>query len=108
MNTPGPWKFDRLVVRGVPAPDGLGYIRPENEDGKEIAHHGDTDRTEAENVANGNLIAAAPDLLAALIYFANEYVSDDASCHVGITTKEKCSRCSVILAARAAIAKAKG
>lgn len=59
--TPGPWKFYQLHGE-----DGLGYIRREDEDGKEIAHHGDPDRSFQENVANARLIAAAPDMLAAL------------------------------------------
>lgn len=57
-HTPGPWQFYRL--RGD---DGIGYIRPDPEDGIEIAHHGDMDRSPEENDANAKLIAAAPDLL---------------------------------------------
>lgn len=58
-----------------------------------------------ENFVNHQLAAGAA-LLEALKPFANEFVADDAACHVGITTKEKCARCGRILAARAAIAKA--
>jgi hypothetical protein len=61
MHTRGPWQFYQL--RGD---DGLGYIRPDPEDGHEIAHHGDMDRSREENIANGNLIAASPVMLAAL------------------------------------------
>lgn len=60
-HTPGPWQFYELGIH-----DGLGYIRPNPEDGKEIAHHGDTDRSRSENLANACLTAAAPDLLTAL------------------------------------------
>lgn len=63
-HTPGPWQFYELTLRGG-TPDGLGYIRPADEDGREIAHHGDMERPVEENRANGHLIAAAPDLLAA-------------------------------------------
>lgn len=51
---------------------------------------------------------AAPQLLEALRPFADEPVGDDFICHKGICTKEKCNRCSKIIAARAAIAKAEG
>lgn len=62
-HTPGPWHFFELSTR---VPDGLGYIRPDPEDGLMIAHHGDMDRSREENLANGRLIAAAPELLMAL------------------------------------------
>jgi hypothetical protein len=58
--------------------------------------------------ANARLIAAAPDLLMALEPFATQGVSDTMMCHVGICSKEECGRCSQILSARAAIAKARG
>ena len=52
--TPRPWKFEVL-----PGNDGLGYIRPEDDDGREIAHHGDSGRSQRENLANAALIVAA-------------------------------------------------
>lgn len=61
--TPGPWVFRELTSEPV---DGLGYIEREKHDGKEIAHHGDMGRSRDENRANGNLIAAAPELYEAL------------------------------------------
>lgn len=61
-HTPGPWQYYELP----PTFDGIGYIRPLDEDQKEIAHHGDEQRSAAENRANGRLIAAAPELLATL------------------------------------------
>lgn len=36
--------------------DGLSYIRPADEDGMEIAHHGDAGRSRVENEANAALI----------------------------------------------------
>lgn len=61
-HTPGPWQ---LYLGRAGEADGLGYIRPVDEDGREIAHHGDLLRSRDENLANGHLIAAAPSLLAA-------------------------------------------
>lgn len=61
-----------------------------------------------EVLANARLIAAAPELLAALKPFAEEPISDDAYCHRGVVPKGECIRCSRIIAARAAIQKAKG
>jgi hypothetical protein len=62
QHTPGPWKYYEIT----PTLDGIGYIRPDPEDGREIAHHGDESRSAEENRANARLISAAPDLLAAL------------------------------------------
>lgn len=86
-HTPGPWQFYRLS-----GDDGLGYIRADPEDGLEIAHHGDSGRAREENEANGALIAAAPDLLAALKAMVDE-LSDEGDW-------------PIFDAARAAIAKA--
>lgn len=46
-------------------------------------------------------------LVDALEPFAHEVVDDSLTCHYGLTTKEKCGRCSRILAARAACHRAK-
>ena len=51
-HTPLPWKFVELA----PKPDGIGYIRPEDEDRKEITHHDDMGRSRQENLANADLI----------------------------------------------------
>jgi len=56
-HTPGPWKFRQIDD------DGLGYIEA---DGRDIMHAGVTDRPAAENIANSQLTAAAPELLEAL------------------------------------------
>lgn len=47
---------------------------------------------------------AAEGLAQALAAFSGGYVSDTASCHVGICSKEECCRCGDILEARAALA----
>lgn len=64
QHTPGPWAY-RRIDNYEQKPDGVGYIEAS---GVTIAHHGDPHSTGLdETVANGNLIAAAPDLLAALV-----------------------------------------
>ena len=65
QHTPTPWQFAPLTTRGVDTTDGLGYIRPLDEDGLEIAHHGDTGRSGEENRANAALIIRACNLLSA-------------------------------------------
>lgn len=74
--TKGPWKFYEL-----PHDDGLhiGYIRPVDEDGLEISHHGDMGRSGNENFANGHLLAAAPELYEALINLVDSI--EDAGGH---------------------------
>lgn len=58
-HTPGPWKYD---------PAGYGNIRPVTETGKNICNFTrcHTSKELDEAVANARLIAAAPELLAAL------------------------------------------
>jgi len=58
--------------------------------------------------ANARLIAAAPDLLEALIDITPHMPPADASCHAGLVPQELCGHCSRIAKARAAIAKATG
>ena len=98
-HTPGPWQFYEIPHR-----DGLGIIGPGLEE-DEIAHLDDMDRSRAENVANGYLLAAAPDLLAALeaILQTFAWASDDMLREYPDTPQPR-----AILAARAAIARAKG
>ena len=91
-HTPGPWLVDEDCAWWIGA---AGHRVAEAFGG-------------AECNANAKLIAAAPDLLAALQHFAAQSVSDDAQCHVGICTPAECGRCGAILQARAAIAKAEG
>lgn len=85
-HTPGPWRScDGLVFRDEPEP------------GRAIADCRDYADAEAE--ANARLIAAAPELLAALTLFEGEFGSLDSHC--GHITK-------MTQFARAAIAKATG
>ena len=99
-HTPGPWVF----YAPSSWTDGLGYIRPDPEDGLEIAHHGDDDRSAAENLANARLIAAAPDLLAELKR-VTDHLSDWTSAHSMECTAEIDA---ALHCARAAIARATG
>lgn len=59
-----------------------------------------------QSMALARLLAASADLLDALRPFAEDIATDTLGCHIGITTKEQCVRCSRILAAREAIARA--
>ena len=61
-----------------------------------------------EGVANAHLIAAAPDLLAALQEITPAMPPADAPCHVGIVPQSQCAHCQRIARAHAAIAKATG
>ena len=93
--TPGPWQFYPLTRN-----DGLnmGYIRPDPEDSREIAHLGDMERSGDENLANALLIAAAPELLSALKLIEERIKQCEDS------TPDYVKYCRVI--AKAAIAKA--
>jgi hypothetical protein len=83
-HTPAPWQYCELGIdRPGSIVDGLGYIRRDPEDGLEIAHLGDTGRSREENEANGNLIATAPELLAALKW-ARTCVPFPSDCHAAI------------------------
>lgn len=77
---------------------------------EDLGFPGNTEDIEIAAIALADKIVRAynchDDLLEALRPFAAQIVSDDAPCHVGLTTKEKCGRCSRILAARAAIGRA--
>jgi len=50
--TRGPWK----TYAPDAWTDGISYIRPADEDGMEIAHHGDAGRSRVANEANAALI----------------------------------------------------
>ena len=82
--TPGPWTF----YAPTSWTDGLGYIRPKLEDGREIAHHGDTLRAPAENMANARLIAEAPAMAEALEHADATFQMFRAYIEDGVTTDE--------------------
>jgi hypothetical protein len=87
QHTPGPWKaegWENLVVNSAD-----GYTMTLAAGGKGAVL--------AELKANARLIAAAPDLLAALVAMVNRY--GDKSAH---------PTCDASISARAAISKAKG
>lgn len=69
-HTPGPWEFTPLVCDDD---RGMGYIVDSN--GREISHHGTSERWKHENLANGYFIAAAPDLLKKLKSMYRAYVN---------------------------------
>ena len=100
-HTPGPWKVGARHPGRIIAPESHTIIAYTTEDDEMPREH---------EAANAQLIAAAPEMLEALEETAQFLArpSDDAPCHVGITTKEKCGRCSRAARVFAAIAKARG
>ena len=62
----------------------------------------------SEQIGNAHLIAASPDLLAALKDMTPPMPPPDAKCHLGIVPQSECAHCKRIAKAHAAIAKAKG
>jgi len=103
-HTRGPWHAGETVYR-----DGVAIISiiDDSDSPHDIIRNGETSLIHNAD-ANARLIAAAPDLLAALRPFADEYAGPNAPCHDGINGLAKCVRCARIFAARAAIAKAGG
>jgi hypothetical protein len=97
MHTPGPWEFDGDYVW---AESIKGYVAdPQTEDilsGEHVAHS----KAAAQWRANAKLIAAAPELLAALVAVLE---IEDRDEFVPLTELDK-----AWTAARAAIAKAQG
>ena len=99
MHTPGPWQQGRygpesFEVQGEHRT--LAIVRPVFSD--------------AVTLANARLIAAAPELLAALkaLVRITPPGSDDSRCHAGIGARADCNRCSAIDKAEAVIARAEG
>jgi hypothetical protein len=96
-HTPGPWVADGVLING---PDGM------------IGELGFGLRGDPEMQANARLMAAAPDLLAALeatvtplIRLGDFIGNEDAG---GVSGLGAFDRCAIILKVHAAIAKAKG
>lgn len=113
-HTPGPWKIVRRMgwdFQGVTEqPDEhnkMGFAGPS---GERICWFGNSENyypTEGDepSEADAHLIAAAPDLLAALKTFVAEYVELVESGDAGFWNAEEEAK---VIAARAAIAKAEG
>lgn len=110
-HTPGPWQWNgsgAIWSKSVPGVRVCSFECTDDDTGTIRFGFNKHGRTQEEATANAKLIAAAPDLLAALRPFAEGYTGDNAPCHVGISDSSNCVRCSRIIAARAAIAKAGG
>ena len=98
-HTPTPWTFDAS-----------GIVRSANGNSVCALSTGTLDGAFSTEllIANARLIAAAPDLLAALIV-ATSFIappSENLSCHRGITTADNCGRCTRAKQVYDAIAKA--
>lgn len=108
-HTPGPWHFRTFHEDGIGGTNGLYNLTRVYVGSKEaqssiwIADCGDD--TDAERIANARLIAAAPDLLAALKVICKD--STECKCHGEPSTVDGI-QWDDIIAARAAIAKAGG
>jgi hypothetical protein len=103
-HTPGPWKDGPVFQKEGRAI----FITDESKPGKWQRRL--DDKGGAFSAADAKLIAAAPDLLAALLPFA-----ETEECGIGVMIEEGnephnsgCEECRNVLAARAAIAKARG
>ena len=93
-HTPGPW-----VVNGAGGTfERIATLKPA---GVAVSAH--SEPLPAKEIPNARLIAAAPDLLAAL-----RLVLEDSLCAIQHGENKQCSGCLAVRAARAAIAKAEG
>lgn len=95
MHTPGPWHIGTgKATQIIYGTDGYAVANA-------VTYHGRD--TESDMVENARLIAAAPELLAALERLSERCAAlDQSATHDGI------ENCNAMVAARAAIAKAKG
>lgn len=102
-HTPGPWHhqtaFGTIYSQATCVTNAVASVLTKK-------NAGGSDVKDAEAVANGNLIAAAPDLLEALktALSALQSASDSVAWHAGLAKQND----SATEAARAAIAKAEG
>lgn len=98
-HTPGPWEFGGMNTRHVYGPDGhVVCTLAAYQESFFAREHKDTIR------ANARLIAAAPELLAALQAIMAE--PSDIEYHGGQRTRPGCKLCAAMNNARYAIAKA--
>jgi hypothetical protein len=91
-HTPGPWEFD-YEAGEVSAPNGTVVLYPTMLP------------DETEEVANGHLVAAAPDLLAACEALMGYFKSGN---DIPVDRATLTCMCDAVVLARAAIKKAKG
>lgn len=107
-HTSGPW---RVLADTIPYARKEAAFVVETEAGALVAvlpfERHDIE-AKAEALPDARLISAAPELAEAPVDLLQSFgvATDDGLCHSGITTKEKCRRCSRILAAEAALDKA--
>lgn len=103
-HTPGPWRWDTDFkgLYNMDIPETVLDFEPW--EGMSLEYHVDQDRREA----NANLIAAAPDLLEALIAIEAAYSQVTNWEHAGSTDRNPKLTSPVAIAARKAIARAKG
>ena len=105
-HTPGPWRIDPKFWRDIQSEDGL-EICTVDADGCSASHFASPPQKEAE--ANSRMIAAAPDLLAALeaAFKALDAIGDEMTVGERYANARQYLIDSLPLA-RAAIAKARG
>ncbi len=94
--TPGPWDVEEGYLTAAGGRFTLGYLYKWEKDAPK------------EAAANARLIAAAPDLLDALIAIAPPMPPFNAPCHNNLVSQIDCAHCRRIADAHAAIAKATG
>ena len=119
-HTPGPWEKEHTtlqIVRGIMMPDDVGtwQISEKNDTGSVVAYvpsgedapskwsNPASDDYKTSQIANAHLIAAAPDLLAALEGIQH----GDCWCGMGIGNPMFSGHSNACLAVSAAIAKAR-
>jgi hypothetical protein len=84
--SPGPWEYYELDYKG--AVDGIGYIRNDDEKGREIHHVGDMQRAPEENRANGKLTAEMFNAFPSLLHSASQLHSLRSELAVSISSGE--------------------
>jgi hypothetical protein len=108
-----PWHvFDEAYPNhrypGIEAAEGYSIVVWGSE--SDAPDQGVQGRTPEQARANAEFIVRACnnfyELLTAARRLASEFADDGSTCHAGIVAKEQCARCSQILRARAAVAKA--
>jgi hypothetical protein len=102
-HTPGPWETGSLMTRVEVLPDGWNAPMCIADCGTKNAP-----KSETERVANAKLIAASPDLLAALVLCVQDYEATVENYVKEFGAPPPWTTPYYVMSARAAIAKAKG